>query len=199
MAASDVQCCEPMFWVYLVICVVLVCFAGLMSGLTLGLLSISLVDLEVLAKAAIKLNFNTADIVSPILAEKIIPIALPIFVDGLLPAWGAILVSVTLVLAFGEIIPQALCSRYGLSVGAKLSFLVRLLVLILLPISYPISKLLDWLLGERHSPLLGRAELKTFVDMHACKVSVSDIHSACINCKLCAIHEVSRKLIMIRK
>lgn len=51
MAANDVQCCEPMFWVYLVICAVLVCFAGLMSGLTLGLLSISLVDLEVLAKA----------------------------------------------------------------------------------------------------------------------------------------------------
>lgn len=51
MAANDVQCCEPMFWVYLFICVVLVCFAGLMSGLTLGLMSISLVDLEVLAKA----------------------------------------------------------------------------------------------------------------------------------------------------
>jgi hypothetical protein len=51
MAANDVPCCEPMFWVYLVICVVLVCFAGLMSGLTLGLMSLSLVDLEVLAMA----------------------------------------------------------------------------------------------------------------------------------------------------
>ncbi|KAJ6290972.1 hypothetical protein OIU78_026663 [Salix suchowensis] len=36
--------------------------------------------------------------------------ALPIFIDALLPAWGAILISVTLILAFGEIIPQALCS-----------------------------------------------------------------------------------------
>lgn len=41
-----------------------------------------------------------------------------------------------------QIIPQALCSRYGLSVGAKFSFLVRLLVLVLLPISYPISKVI---------------------------------------------------------
>lgn len=51
MAANDVPCCETMFWVYLVICVGLVCFAGLMSGLTLGLMSLSLVDLEVLIKA----------------------------------------------------------------------------------------------------------------------------------------------------
>lgn len=51
MAASDVPCCETMFWIYLVICVALVSFAGLMSGLTLGLMSLSLVDLEVLAKA----------------------------------------------------------------------------------------------------------------------------------------------------
>lgn len=51
MAANDVPCCETMFWVYLVICVALVAFAGLMSGLTLGLMSLSLVDLEVLIKA----------------------------------------------------------------------------------------------------------------------------------------------------
>lgn len=30
--------------------------------------------------------------------------ALPIFLDALLPAWGAILISVTLILAFGEVI-----------------------------------------------------------------------------------------------
>lgn len=51
MAASGVTCSEPMFWIYLVISIALVSFAGLMSGLTLGLMSLSLVDLEVLAKA----------------------------------------------------------------------------------------------------------------------------------------------------
>lgn len=51
MAANDVPCCETMFWVYLLISVSLVAFAGLMSGLTLGLMSLSLVDLEVLTKA----------------------------------------------------------------------------------------------------------------------------------------------------
>lgn len=39
-----------------------------------------------------------------------------------------------------QIIPQAVCSRYGLAIGAKLSFVVRLIVIALFPLSYPISK-----------------------------------------------------------
>ncbi|WMV20642.1 hypothetical protein MTR67_014027 [Solanum verrucosum] len=57
---------------------------------------------------------------------------LPIFLDALLPAWDAILISVTLILAFGE--------RYGLSIGARLAPLVRLLVIVVFPLSYPISR-----------------------------------------------------------
>ncbi|GLT35889.1 hypothetical protein SLA2020_103040 [Shorea laevis] len=178
MAASDVPCCETMFWMYLIICIALVCFAGLMSGLTLGLMSLSLVELEVLVKAGQPQDRKNAEKILPIVKNQHLLLctllignamameALPIFLDQLLPAWASILISVTLILAFGEIIPQAVCSQYGLSVGAKLSPLVRVIVIVLFPISYPISKLLDFLLGKRHSALLRRAELKTLVDMH---------------------------------
>ncbi|KAA8539964.1 hypothetical protein F0562_026656 [Nyssa sinensis] len=178
MATNDVPCCEPMFWVYLLICVALVAFAGLMSGLTLGLMSLSLVDLEVLCKAGQPQDRKNAEKILPIVKNQHLLLctllicnamameALPIFIDALLPAWGAILISVTLILAFGEIIPQSVCSRYGLSVGAKMSPVVRVLVIVFFPISYPISKLLDFLLGKEHSALLRRAELKTLVDMH---------------------------------
>ncbi|KAJ8536817.1 hypothetical protein K7X08_035218 [Anisodus acutangulus] len=178
MAANDVPCCETMFWVYLVISVSLVCFAGLMSGLTLGLMSLSLMDLEVLIKAGQPNDRKNAEKILPIVKNQHLLLctllicnsmameALPIFLDALLPAWGAILISVTLILAFGEIIPQAICSRYGLSIGARLSPLVRLLVIVVFPLSYPISKLLDRLLGKGHSALLRRAELKILVNMH---------------------------------
>ena len=45
------HCCGPTFWLYLLIIAGLVLFAGMMSGLTLGLMSLSLVDLEVLIKS----------------------------------------------------------------------------------------------------------------------------------------------------
>ncbi|XP_019095925.1 PREDICTED: DUF21 domain-containing protein At5g52790 isoform X2 [Camelina sativa] len=151
---------------------------GLMSGLTLGLMSLSLVELEVMIKAGEPHERKNAEKILPLVKNQHLLLctllignalameALPVFVDSLLPAWGAVLISVTLILAFGEIIPQAVCSRYGLSIGAKLSVLVRLIIIIFFPLSYPISKLLDLLLGKRHSTLLGRAELKSLVYMH---------------------------------
>lgn len=49
--ASDVPCCGTTFSLYVVIIIALVAFAGLMAGLTLGLMSLGLVDLEVLIKS----------------------------------------------------------------------------------------------------------------------------------------------------
>jgi metal transporter CNNM len=91
--------------------------------------------------------------------------ALPIFLDRLLNPLAAILISVTAILAFGEILPQATCKRYGLHIGAYCSWLVRLIMLISFPISWPVGKLLDWLLGS-DTALFQRPELRAFVSLH---------------------------------
>lgn len=57
----------------------------------------------------------------------------------------------------GEIIPQAVCTRYGLAVGASCAPFVRLLMLITAPIAWPISKILDYVLGTKHTVSLRRA------------------------------------------
>jgi metal transporter CNNM len=49
--AVEYECCGTSFFIHIAVIVLLVLFAGLMSGLTLGLMSMSLVDLEVLAKS----------------------------------------------------------------------------------------------------------------------------------------------------
>ena len=49
--AVEYECCGTNFFIHIFVIVLLVLFAGLMSGLTLGLMSMSLVDLEVLAKS----------------------------------------------------------------------------------------------------------------------------------------------------
>src|SRR5689334_4486330 len=56
-----------------------------------------------------------------------------------------------------RIIPQAICTRYGLLIGSVMAPVVKGLVLLLLPISWPISKLLDCLLGTKHSTFYRRS------------------------------------------
>ncbi|KAL5054447.1 hypothetical protein RYX36_035129 [Vicia faba] len=176
--AVEYHCCEPGFFIHILVIVLLVVFAGLMSGLTLGLMSLSLVDLEVLAKSGTPRDRKHAEKILPVVRNQHLLLctllicnaaameALPIFLDSLVTAWGAILISVTLILLFGEIIPQSVCSRYGLAIGASVTPFVRVLVWICYPVSFPISKLLDYLLGHRHEALFRRAELKTLVDLH---------------------------------
>ncbi|XP_031481434.1 DUF21 domain-containing protein At2g14520-like isoform X1 [Nymphaea colorata] len=176
--AVEHKCCSTEFFLYIVIIILLVLFAGLMSGLTLGLMSLSLVDLEVLSKSGTPQDRKHAEKILPVVKNQHLLLctllicnaaameALPIFLDGLVSAWGAILISVTLILMFGEILPQSVCSRYGLAVGAAVTPVVRLLVWICFPVAYPISKLLDYLLGKGHVALFRRAELKTLVNLH---------------------------------
>ena len=51
----------------------------------------------------------------------------------------------------GEIFPQAVCQHHGLVIGAYSAWFVRLLMLATAPVSWPISKVLDYLLGEDNS------------------------------------------------
>ncbi|XP_057496505.1 DUF21 domain-containing protein At2g14520 isoform X1 [Actinidia eriantha] len=176
--AAELKCCDSGFFIHIVIIVFLVLFAGMMSGLTLGLMSMSLVDLEVLAKSGTPKDRKHAEKILPVVRKQHLLLctllicnaaameALPIFLDGLVNAWGAILISVTLILLVGEIIPQSVCSRYGLAIGASLAPVVRVLVWICFPVAFPISKLLDFLLGHGHVALFRRAELKTLVNLH---------------------------------
>jgi len=55
------------------------------------------------------------------------------------------------IVIFGEIMPQAICTRYGLAVGAYTVVITRFFMLLTFPLSYPVSKLLDLFLGEEVS------------------------------------------------
>lgn len=67
---------------------------------------------------------------------------------------------------FGEVIPQSICVRYGLPIGAWMSPLVVILMYILAPVAWPTGKLLDRILGEDHGTTYKKAGLKTLVTLH---------------------------------
>lgn len=164
---------------YLCISVFLVLMAGLMSGLTLGLMSLDQVDLEVLLRSGTPKEKKYAARISPVvskphhtlvtllLCNAVALEALPIFLDRLVNPVTAVVLSVTVVLFFGEIVPQAICSHYGLAIGAWTAWFVRFLMLATAIISWPISKLLDYLLGAEHTALFRRGQLKALVDLHS--------------------------------
>lgn len=166
------------FWIAGGISVLLVLFAGIMSGLTLGLMSLGLVDLQVLQQSGSEDEKKQAAAILPVVQEQhqlLVTLllcnaaameALPIFLDDMFNEFVAVLLSVTLVLAFGEVIPQAVCSKHGLAIGANLVWLVRVLMLICWPISYPVGKILDYLLGHNDSGMFRRTQLKALVGIH---------------------------------
>jgi len=67
-----------------------------------------------------------------------------------------LLVSTAIITVFGEIIPQAVCSRYALIVGAHTTYLVWFFVFLTFPISFPISAILDKVLGEEVGNILSK-------------------------------------------
>jgi metal transporter CNNM len=167
------------WWALAGICFLLVAFAGLASGLTLGLMSLDAVDVEVLRRSGTPDEKRCADAIAPVIANEHFLLvtlllcnaaaneALPLFLDRLADPVTAVVLSTTVVLVFGEVVPQALCSRYGLQIGASSAWLVRGLMLVTAPLSWPIGRLLDALLGGEHTALFRRAQLKALVGLHA--------------------------------
>ncbi|XP_010440510.1 PREDICTED: DUF21 domain-containing protein At4g14230 [Camelina sativa] len=155
----------------------LVLFAGIMSGLTLGLMSLGLVELEILQRSGTPKEKKQSAAIFPVVQKQhqllvtlllfnaLAMEGLPIYLDKIFNEYVAIILSVTFVLFVGEVIPQAICSRYGLAVGANLVWLVRILMVLSYPISFPIAKMLDWVLGHG-DPLFRRAQLKALVSIH---------------------------------
>jgi metal transporter CNNM len=96
--------------------------AGFMSGLTIGLASIDKLEIEIKKAIGTDGEKKSALVIEKVIAHHHWMLctlllcnagcmeALPLFLDKLLPALYAILVSVSAVLFFGEIIPQALCT-----------------------------------------------------------------------------------------
>lgn len=110
---------DPMFWIYLGIAVFLACFAGICSGLTVGYLSIDDLELEIIIEGdtSSKEKREAAKAIAPILKNHHLLLctllisnaaameALPIFLDALVPAWLAIVLSCVAVVTLGEIVP----------------------------------------------------------------------------------------------
>ncbi|KAH6900752.1 hypothetical protein B0T10DRAFT_392968 [Thelonectria olida] len=106
-------------------------------------------------------------LVTLLLSNVVVNESLPVVLDRTLGGGVAAVVgSTVLIVIFGEIVPQSVCVRYGLPIGGYMSTPVLALMYLTGPISYPIAKLLDWILGEDHGTVYKKSGLKTLVTLH---------------------------------
>ena len=150
-----------------------------MSGLTVGYLSIDDLVLELRQTNGTEEEKRYAEKVLPILAQRhwllvtlllmnaIAMETLPLYLDKVVPEYLAIIISVTLVLFVGEVIPQAICTGPDqVKIASMIAPLTRFLMTASSPISYPIARLLDYLLGEHHKSRFINNDLKALIELH---------------------------------
>ncbi|KAH0586864.1 hypothetical protein H2248_005707 [Termitomyces sp. 'cryptogamus'] len=65
-----------------------------------------------------------------------------------------------------RIIPQAVCVRYGLAIGAKCAPFISTLMWMLAPVAYPIARILDWALRGKAHNTYKKEELKSLLQFH---------------------------------
>lgn len=159
----------------LLIVIVLVCFSGLFSGLTLGLMGLNKFVLKRKAEAGNK----DAQKVYPlrkkgnlllctlILGNVTVNAVLSIFLGSLTAGVIAGLIAITLITLFGEIFPQAIFSRYALMVGARLSELTYVMLLVFYPVAKPLAIMLDGILGEELPRVFSKKELELLLEDQA--------------------------------
>ncbi|KAK7467311.1 hypothetical protein VKT23_004368 [Stygiomarasmius scandens] len=159
---------------------ILVLLSGLFAGLTLGYMSLDETQLNVLSISGNEQQRKYANKIKPIrenghlllvtllLCNMIVNESLPIVADPLLEnPVESVAVSTTLIVLFAEIIPQSLFTRHGLYLGAKMAGVTRVLLWVAMPISWPVAKILEFVLGPHHGIIYRRGELKELIALHS--------------------------------
>merc|ERR1719258_488108 len=120
----------------------LVVLSGLFSGLTLGLMGLDVIGLQTVKNGDNKDLAQCAARIMPVrekgnqllctllLGNVAVNSALSILMADLADGLVGFLVSTALIVIFGEILPQAACSRYALQVGSATVPVVKVLMII---------------------------------------------------------------------
>lgn len=160
----DAQCPyeEPTTWVsavpfalQIIMIIFLILLSALFSGLTLGLMGLDKTGLEIVMQSDDPVAAANARIIYPVRKNGNLLLCTLLLgnvaVNALLSilladkAGGAVgfISSTFLIVIFGEIIPQAACSRYALAIGSKTVPLVKVIIVLVYPVAAPLAFCLD--------------------------------------------------------
>ncbi|KAL1512593.1 hypothetical protein ABEB36_002160 [Hypothenemus hampei] len=162
-------------WASILVILICISFSSLFSGLNLGLMSLDKTELKILCNTGTAKERKYARAIQPVrnhgnyllcsilLGNVLVNSIFTILLDGLTSGLIAVIFSTLAIVLFGEIFPQAVCSRHGLAVGAKTIYITKSVMLLTFPLSYTVAKFLDCVLGEEIGNVYTRERLKELV------------------------------------
>jgi len=167
----------------IIIVLALIGASGMFSGLTIGLMGLSVDEVQRAAdlgnRDALKVlpivRRGNLLLVTLLLGNTAVNATLSIFLGGVVG--GGILagfIATGLILIFGEILPAAVLTRHALRVGGKMAGVVRVVTVLFYPVAWPIAAALDRLLGETLPEIMSRIELRHIIETHH-RAEASDI------------------------
>ena len=198
-------------WLEIVFIVILMCLSGLFSGLNLGLMALDPTELKIVMNCGSASEQSYAKAIDPIrrhgnyllctllLGNVLVNTSFTVLLDGIIgDGIAAVLGSTAGIVIFGEIVPQSICSRHGLAVGARTIWVTRFFMLVTFPISFPISKILDWMLGNEIGTVYNKKQLQEMLRVTAefndLEGDEMNIISGVLNYKSKTVDEVMTKL-----
>ncbi|KAA3679475.1 metal transporter CNNM [Paragonimus westermani] len=163
-------------WVQVILIIILFFLSGLFSGLNLGLMSLDKTELKIIESAGASSEKTYAKAIRPVrekgnlllctllLGNVLVNTSLTILMDNLTGSGLYAVIGSTIgITLFGEIMPQAVCSRHGLAIGARTLWLTKLFMLITFPVAFPVSFVLDKILGEEMGQVYSREKLGVLI------------------------------------
>lgn len=149
---------------YILMSFVCCVLSAIAAGLTMAYMSLDMTKLRLLQRSGTELEKQQVALVLPLLQDHhrlLVTLlfsntlsneALPIFLDSLVPSWLALVLSVTAVTIFCEVLPQSLSTsaKHKLKLAYYFVPVMRVMLVLYYPIAYPVARILDKLIHTEH-------------------------------------------------
>jgi metal transporter CNNM len=158
----------------LLIVIILIGFSAICSGLNVALMSLNVSELNrkaklgnIHAKKVLPFRSNAHLSLAAILLTNVAAVsATSLVLESVLYGVIAGLITTLVMVVFGEILPQALFSRNALMYCSRLTWAMRLMIIVTYIVSKPLQLLLDQLFAKQAPHLQSRQELGIMISEH---------------------------------